>query len=93
MPVTAQCNLLAPIGPPSTATVTWTATSSTYATGYLLAVTRAGASAGTVTVSGRTTTTAVYSIDNLVTYAFALSSVYRQWTSQPTPNSRNVGCL
>ncbi len=78
----------------STVTLKWTATTSTYATGYLLAYTMNGSSAGTTpqTVTGRTTVTGTYPINNGATYVVTLASTYRNWTSQGSPTTGPFGC-
>lgn len=78
----------------STVTLRWTATTSTYATGYRLTYTMNGSSAGTTpqTVTGRTTVTGTYPITKGATYVATLASTYRNWTSQGSPTTGPFGC-
>jgi len=78
----------------STVTLKWTATTSAYATGYLLTYTMNGSSAGTSpqTVTGRTTVTGTYPITNGATYVVTLASSYRNWTSPNSPTAGPFGC-
>lgn len=78
----------------STVTLKWTATASTYATGYQLTYTKNGSSAGTtpVAVTGRTTVTATYTISNAVSYNLTLAAAYRSWTSQTNPSTAPFTC-
>ncbi len=78
----------------STVTLRWTATTSTYATGYLLTYTMNGGSSGTSpqTVTGRTTVTGTYPITNGATYVATLASTYRGWTSLGSPTIGPFGC-
>jgi len=78
----------------STVTLRWTATTSAYATGYLLTYTLIGSSAGTTpqTVTGRTTVTGTYPITNGATYVVTLASSYRNWTSPNSPTAGQFGC-
>ena len=61
-------------GPDSTATVTWTATTSTYATGYRISWTGGSttASSSPVTISGMTKNT---------DFTFTVAATYKNWTS------------
>jgi chitinase len=78
--------------PGATVTATWTATSSTYATGYTLVRKSGGTVQNTINVSGRTTVT---QDDNNVangTYTYELNSVYANWTSSVASASTTVSC-
>jgi hypothetical protein len=61
-------------GPTSTATVTWTATTSPYATGYLISWTGGSttASSSPATINGMTKNT---------DFTFTVQATYRNWTS------------
>lgn len=78
----------------STVTLAWTATSSAYATGYLMTYTKNGSSTGTTPqpVTGRTTTSATYTITNGISYNLTLASTYRSWTSQTNPSTGAFTC-
>lgn len=66
-------------------TVSWTATSSTYATGYAILRLTAGSYVQIGTVSGRTTTSYA---DNTVllatTYTYKVRATYQNWFAQTT---------
>lgn len=70
----------------------WTVSPSAYATGYTVAIFRNGVLDSTNAVSGRNTTSAIYTVDNNVTYTFTVSTVYRNWTSVPVPAPSAISC-
>lgn len=78
----------------STVTLKWTATTSTYANGYLVTSTKNGSSSGTTpqTVTGRTTTSTTYPISNGVSYSFTVAATYRSWSSLSNPATGAVSC-
>lgn len=87
--VTTDCSLFNP-----TATVTWTPSSSTYATGYTRSYTTNGGSSQTATGTiAATATSTTFSISILTTYTTSLTTTYRSWTSQPSASSASFLCL
>ena len=78
----------------ATATLSWTATPDSYASGYEISVTRAGDAPVVTSVSGRTTTAATVDIGNFANYTLTIRSVYRNWDSaQSTPVTVYCGIL
>ena len=66
-------------------TVSWTATASTYATGYAILRLTAGSYVQIGTVSGRTTTSYVDSTVSLATsYTYKVRATYGNWYAQTT---------
>jgi hypothetical protein len=76
-------------------TLTWTATSSTYATGYIIRRRLIGGIYATVaTVSGRTTTT--YTNSGLLgntSYQYVVQASYASWTADSSPASATTPAL
>jgi cellulose 1,4-beta-cellobiosidase len=74
----------------SNVTLSWTATTSTIATGYaiLRATTNGGPYSRIATVSGRTTTTYTDTIAILATQYYVVEATRNNWTS---PNSNQAG--
>jgi hypothetical protein len=86
----SQCGLV--ILDPPAIRVTWTATASTYATGYVVTP-YVGAVAGLpVTVSGRSTTSVDVPVTRVVTYSFQVTATYRNWTSAATTSATTAKC-
>jgi hypothetical protein len=79
--------------PGATVTATWTATSSTYATGYILVRKSGGTAQNTINVSGRTTVTQDDTNVSSGTYTYELSSVYANWTSNIASANTTVSCV
>ena len=77
---TAKSCILLQLGG-ATMTTTWTASTSTYATGYTLTILRNNVVDSTNSISGRATVTATYPIDYNVPYTFTIRTVYQNWTS------------
>ncbi|TAM89296.1 MAG: hypothetical protein EPN43_07225 [Jatrophihabitans sp.] len=67
-----------------TVTVSWTATPSTYATGYDVLLTKSGSTPTVTSVSGRTTTTATVTIGTGATYSITARADFLNWTSVQT---------
>jgi len=65
----------------ATMTATWTASASTYATGYTVTVLRNNVVDSINSVNGRATVTATYPIDYNVPYTFTIRAGYQSWTS------------
>jgi hypothetical protein len=79
--------------PGATVTATWTATTSTYATGYTLVRKSGGTVQNTINVSGRTTTSQNDTNVPNGTYTYELSSVYSNWTSTVASANTTVSCI
>jgi signal peptidase len=78
--------------PGATVTATWTATPSTYATGYTLVRKSGGTVQNTITVNGRTTVTQDDTNVANGTYTYELNSTYANWTSTVASASTTVSC-
>jgi hypothetical protein len=78
--------------PGATVTATWTATASTFATGYTLVRTSGGTVQNTISVSGRTTVTQNDTNVPNGTYTYELQSVVANWTSVVASASTTVSC-
>jgi hypothetical protein len=78
--------------PGATVTATWTATSSTYATGYTLVRKSGGTVQNTINVSGRATVTQDDTGVADGTYTYELKSVYSNWLSSVASASTTVSC-
>ncbi len=63
--------------------VMWTATSSTYATGYVVTPVIAGVAQTPTTVSGRSTASVDLDVVRGTVYTFQVRAAYRNWTSLP----------
>jgi chitinase len=79
--------------PGATVTATWTATTSTYATGYTLVRKSGGTVQNTINVSGRTTTSQNDTNVPNGTYTYELSSVYSTWSSSVASANTTVSCI
>jgi len=95
----ASATLLAPTGltvtkncTNLTVTLNWTATTSMYATGYMVMYTTNGTSQTPLAISGRTTTTATYPIVRGATYNLTFAATYRSWTSLSNPTAGPLLC-
>jgi hypothetical protein len=87
--LTKRCgNLLSPSG---TATVDWTASTDSYATGYTATLTPSNGSATTKVVTGRTATETSFPITILTTYTVTVATSYRNWTSAAA-TSGSISC-
>lgn len=86
--VTTHCSILG-----STATLSWTPTTPSYATGYTRTYTMNGGASqqASGTIAGTATST-TFSINILTTYTTALTSTYGSWTSQPSPPTASFAC-
>jgi hypothetical protein len=82
--VTKNCSAL-------TATLTWTATSSAYATGYTLQERINSNGTGTIS-TGNTQTSYTISITRSNSYQFDVAASYLSWTSAPTSWSTSLRC-
>ena len=71
---------------------TWTASTSTYATGYTVTILRNGVVDSTNTVTGRTTVSAVYPMDYNTDYTFNIRTVYQNWTSSVVAAPSMINC-
>jgi signal peptidase len=78
--------------PGATVTATWTATPSTYATGYTLVRKSGGTVQNTIAVSGRTTVTQDDTNVANGSYTYELNSTYLSWTSTVASASTTVSC-
>lgn len=78
-------------GANSTVSLTWTATTSTFATGYQIRYTRNGAPL-TSDVSGATTTSTTIAIDKGANYVFKAASVAGNWESVLTAPTGTIKC-
>lgn len=95
--LTKSCGSI--LADPATMTAAWTATTSTFATGYVITPYLNGTAQTTVAVNGRTTTTAVLPITRNTltatnTWTFTIYAKYNNWTTNavsPTPAS--VSCV
>jgi hypothetical protein len=86
----SQCGLV--ILDPPAIRVSWTASASTYATGYIVTP-YVGAVAGVpLPVVGRNSTTADVPVTRTVTYSFQVTTTYRNWTSVPTVSATTARC-
>jgi Carbohydrate binding domain len=79
--------------PGATVAATWTATSSTYATGYTLVRKSGGTVQNTINLSGRTTVTQNDTNVADGTYTYELNSVYSNWLSSVASASTTVSCI
>src|SRR3954465_9809892 len=77
--LTSQCNK----NKTQQVTVTWTASTSAFATGYT--ITRSPAFASSVTVSAATTAGVDTTVAHSTTYTYTGLATYRQWSSGVTP--------
>jgi hypothetical protein len=66
-------------------TVTWTATTSAFATGYT--ITRSPAFASSVTVSAATTSWVDNTVAHSTAYTYTVLATYQQWSSGVTPGA------
>ena len=77
----------------STATLSWTPTISSFATGYVRTYTmNGGASQQASGTIARTATSITFAIALKTTYTTALTSTYGSWTSQPSPPTASFIC-
>lgn len=85
---TKKCSFLGIFG--DTLTVSWTASSTTMATGYTLDLNAGSGSDITRTISGRSTTSVNVSVAPGTTYTITVSSVLKNWTAAST--AVRAGC-
>lgn len=86
---TAKCNN----GLSSSIDVSWTATTSAFATGYTVALTPAVGTPTTTPVAGRTTTSASVPVQRSgAVYTVTVVATYRTWTSAAAAASGPVLC-
>lgn len=76
----------------TTATLTWTASTSKYISGYLQTYTVNGGSSQQGSTISATATSITFYIVPLITYTTALTSTYRSW-SAASPSTSSFYCL
>jgi hypothetical protein len=72
--------------------VSWVATTSAFATGYLVVPIAAGVPQTAVVVAGGASTTVDLDVDRYTAYTVSVQATYRNWTSPATTSAASVTC-